>query len=74
MVFVYKGAGKKQRKDADDCQKDVVCQKIACDIQKCLAKSNYQEKYCRHIFVSWQDCCKRVRKLKLKKQVIHSKS
>ena len=34
MTFVYTGSGKKQRADADDCQKDVVCQKIACDIRK----------------------------------------
>ena len=43
MVFVYRGAGKKQRSDAALCQKDRKCQQKACDIQWCLSRNNYQQ-------------------------------
>mmetsp|Transcript_11811 Transcript_11811/g.13615 ORF Transcript_11811/g.13615 Transcript_11811/m.13615 type:complete len:83 (-) Transcript_11811:1858-2106(-) len=61
MVFVYRGAGKKQGKDADPCQKNQRCQKLACDIQWCLSRNNYNQKRCENQVKAWNDCCERVR-------------
>ena len=59
-AFVYKGAGKKQNANAHACQKDKVCQRLACDIQYCLARNNYQEKRCERHIEAWKKCCERV--------------
>ena len=67
MTFVYKGAGKKQRKEAEPCQKDRGCQKIACDIQWCLSRSNYKVQRCQHIVDKYNACCERVEKEVLKR-------
>ena len=67
MTFVYKGAGKKQRAEAEPCQKDRGCQKIACDIQWCLSRSNYKVQKCQHIVDKYNACCERVEKEILKR-------
>jgi len=59
-AFVYKGSGKKQNANAHACQKDKVCQRLACDIQYCLARNNYQEKRCERHIEAWKKCCERV--------------
>ena len=59
MVFVYRGAGKKQRKDADVCQKDRRCQQLACDIQWCLSRNNYQQRKCGDFVERYNECCER---------------
>ena len=66
MVFVYRGAGKKQRKGAAVCQKDRKCQKKACDIQWCLSRNNYQQKKCEEFITAYNECCEQaiVRALK----------
>ena len=59
--FVYRGAGKKQNKDADLSQH--MCRKEACDIQWCLARRNHQESVCEGIIQKWKDCVKRYVKI-----------
>ena len=59
--FIYKGAGRKQRPDADVCQKDKRCQKLACDIQWCLSRNGYQQKRCTHAVQAWEACCRKAR-------------
>lgn len=61
MVFVYQGAGKKQREDADPCQKNKKCQKLACDIQWCLSRNGYQQSRCTDFVERWESCCEAVR-------------
>ena len=62
MTFVYRGAGKRQSKSADPCQKDKTCQKLSCDIQWCLSRSNYQQHRCKEFVDRWNKCCDRVRR------------
>ena len=59
MVFVYRGAGKKQAADADICQ--IKCKKFACAIQWCLSRSNYQQSKCVDEVRKWDVCCERAR-------------
>lgn len=58
MVFVYEGAGKRQADDAEMTEK--LCKKHACRIQRCLSRSNYQEKRCSLELEAYRKCCKRV--------------
>lgn len=59
-AFVYKGAGKNQKPDADLCVR--TCSKIACQIQQCLARNNHMESRCAHMAKGWDECCDKVRK------------
>jgi len=60
MVFVYQGAGKKQKKDVEDpCLASKRCRKLACDIQWCLSRNNYQQDKCTEFVERWEDCCRR---------------
>ena len=59
MVFVYQGSGKIQKKGADVCQR--VCKKLACDIQWCLSRSNYQQHKCENFVQKWNECCERAK-------------
>ena len=61
-IYIDRGAGKKQRADADPCQKDRACQKIACDIQFCLGRNNYKVQRCQHFMDRYNACCDRVKK------------
>jgi hypothetical protein len=58
--FIYKGAGKNQRPDADPCVS--ACRKIACQIQVCLAKNNHMQSRCDGMAKSWEECCDAVKK------------
>jgi len=69
MVFVYRGAGKKQAEDADPCQKDKECQRKACDIQWCLSRNNYNQSRCIAHVKAWEDCCTKVRLRELQKEL-----
>ena len=69
MVFVYRGAGKRQREDADVCQKNRRCQKLACDIQYCLSRSNYQQERCRSYIDDWNSCCDAAKAKELKESM-----
>ena len=60
LSFVYTGAGKKQKGNAAACQQDKICQRIACDIQYCLARWNYQEARCVREIGAYKKCCDRV--------------
>ena len=53
--FVYRGAGRKQRADADATLR--LCQDAACAIQWCLARSNNQEARCTKEIEKWRECC-----------------
>mmetsp|Transcript_1160 Transcript_1160/g.1800 ORF Transcript_1160/g.1800 Transcript_1160/m.1800 type:complete len:82 (-) Transcript_1160:133-378(-) len=58
MPFVYQGAGKKQGESCTDpCLKSRRCQKLACDIQWCLSRSNYQQHKCKDFVERWDKCC-----------------
>jgi len=54
-AFVYTGSGKKQSADASPCQR--LCVKEARDIQYCLAKNGYNERWCQRTIAHWQRCC-----------------
>ena len=62
MVFVYQGAGKKQKPGADLCQLDKKCQKLACDIQWCLSRNKYNQTKCQSAIQAWNSCCEGVKK------------
>ena len=58
MVFVYKGAGKKAPNNSEpSCRDSPKCRTLACDIQYCLSKNNYNEKRCKNIINEWKECC-----------------
>mmetsp|Transcript_20778 Transcript_20778/g.40789 ORF Transcript_20778/g.40789 Transcript_20778/m.40789 type:complete len:83 (+) Transcript_20778:926-1174(+) len=62
MTFVYQGAGKKQRAGTTDpCLTSRRCQKLACDIQWCLSRNNYNEAKCQDFVQRWEACCESVR-------------
>ncbi len=60
-AFVYKGAGRNQKPNADPCV--LACRNIACQIQQCLAKNNHMQSRCANMSKSWDDCCDKVKKL-----------
>ena len=60
-AFVYTGAGKKQPKDAPIEQR--LCKDDSIAIQRCLARSNHKEVYCKEEIKVWKDCCERVKAL-----------
>lgn len=66
---ISKGAGKKQKKDCSDpCLNDRKCQVMACDIQYCLSRNNYQQAKCQHFVEKWNACCERAKKQALEKE------
>ena len=53
-AFVYRGAGKKLPADADTALRD--CKKLSIDLQWCMARRNYNEKYCVDFIRALEDC------------------
>ena len=60
-AFVYQGAGKKQPADAPIEQK--LCKDQSIAIQRCLARSNHKEAYCREEIKVWRACVERAKAL-----------
>ena len=58
-AFVYTGAGKKQPADAPLEQK--LCKDEAIAIQRCLARCNHKQVYCKEAIAAWKTCCERVK-------------
>ena len=44
--------------DVDKCLVEKKCQKLACDIQYCLAQRNYQREKCKDYVDRWENCCR----------------
>mmetsp|Transcript_17353 Transcript_17353/g.28011 ORF Transcript_17353/g.28011 Transcript_17353/m.28011 type:complete len:80 (-) Transcript_17353:706-945(-) len=61
MVFVYQGAGKKQKDKSDPCLNNRRCQRLACDIQWCLSRNGYQQAKCVDFVNRWEECCRLVK-------------
>ena len=53
-AFVYTGSGKKLPKEADVALKD--CKKFALDLQYCLSRRGYKEKYCTDFIKALEEC------------------
>ena len=53
-AFVYRGAGKKLPSDADTALRD--CKQLSIDLQWCMARRNYNEKYCADFIRALEDC------------------
>lgn len=57
--FVYAGSGKKQRADADICQRRCITE--ACAIQVCLQRSNHVQSRCTENILLYTKCCENAR-------------
>mmetsp|Transcript_4881 Transcript_4881/g.16079 ORF Transcript_4881/g.16079 Transcript_4881/m.16079 type:complete len:98 (-) Transcript_4881:495-788(-) len=65
-AFVYTGSGRNQPDDAPIEQR--LCKDQACAIQRCLARSNFKEAYCKEDIAAWRACCERARALEAGQQ------
>jgi len=68
-AFIYTGTGRKQPVDAPIEQRR--CSDQACAIQRCLARSNHKEVYCKEPIAAWRQCCEQA-KLADKREEPHS--
>jgi hypothetical protein len=50
---------------SDECLKE--CKYIACHIQTCLSRYDYDEKKCSHVTKLWDDCCKKIKEKQIEK-------
>lgn len=41
------------------CLESAECKRFACDIQRCLSKSNYRQERCAREIDRYADCCRR---------------
>ena len=60
-AFVYTGSGKKQRDDTPLEQR--MCTEPAISIQRCRARNNHKELYCKEAIAAWRMCVEQARAL-----------